>query len=105
MARDTKLAYAALMYRSEGDAASELADLGEAARRADVSVEFFSVPTASLRLARAGRGEQDLPFVTDRVAILSAESSAQLKRFASSGLTAALDGSEVSWLGRMERSL
>ena len=105
LAGDLESAYAAVMYHSGGDSAAELAALREVAASHEMSVEFFGTPTASLAFGHTDGGEQDLPFVTDRVAILRAGSTVQLERFAAAELITALGAAEAPWIGRMERSL
>ena len=97
--------YAALMYTADGEIADEWSILRDAADSSAVSVDFFCGPAASLVLLRTGAEERPIPYVTDRVAILSAESVEALERFAASGLERALGGARDFWVGRMERSI
>lgn len=105
IAKRVPAAYAALMYASDGEAPLEFAKLERAAGRHGVAIHFHSVRTASLALLRAGGSGREIPYVTDRVAILCADSNDQLQSFAESGIERTLGSVTGFWMGRMERSI
>ncbi len=97
--------YGALLFSSKDPPSRELARLTSDAHRHGVRLHFFSAPMATLSLSRSGSGAEDISYVTDRVALVSADSAEQLQDFATSQIATAPPPLQKVWMGRMERSI
>lgn len=97
--------YGALLYSSSDSPSSERTKLEGAAHRHGVRLHYLGVPTATLSLSRAESSAREIPYVTDRVALVSADSIERLQAFAAAEVHGSPHAFNNAWMGRMERSL